>query len=203
MPPLISSFYLVVENFPVERAVLRVPDLFQKFSLARNCPTVCVTCAGAGTAKPSSQKMIRRRKLLEIAAESPASGARFVGKNWGKENTLPKNQNHAFNWLDFTRAIIFYKPDFAIEDEQELKERKSRELAETFAKNWFCKKFTVPEKMNLAKKPEPNLSKLFLKPWSQFWKPDFAKKNASQKNKLCQMKTFACQNFAWKAWSQF
>jgi len=25
------------------------------------------------------EKMIRRRKLLEIAAESPASGARFVG----------------------------------------------------------------------------------------------------------------------------
>ena len=147
--------------------------------------------------------MTRRRKLLEIAAESPASGARFVGKNWGKHDTPPKNQNPDFQWLDFTRATIFYKPDFAIEDEQELKERKSRELAETFAKNWFCKKFTVPEKMNLAKKPEPNLSKLFLKPWSQFWEPDFAKKNASQKNELCQMKIFACQNFVWKPWSRF
>jgi len=28
-------------------------------------------------------KRIRRRKRLGNAAESPASGARFVGKNWG------------------------------------------------------------------------------------------------------------------------
>ncbi len=32
-----------------------------------------------GTAKSSNWKMKSRRKLLEIAAESPASGARFVG----------------------------------------------------------------------------------------------------------------------------
>ena len=107
--------------------------------------------------------MIRRRKLLEIAVESPASGARFVGKNWGKHDTPPKNQNHAFNWLDFTRTTIFYKPDFAIETEHELEKRQSRELAETFAKNWLCPKTTLPEKINLAKKPEPNLPKLLLK----------------------------------------
>ena len=110
--------------------------------------------------------------MLGMCAESPASGARFVGKNWGKKQTPPKNQNPAFQWLDFTRTTIFYKPDFAIEDEQELKERKSRELAETFAKTWLCEKFTLPEKMNLAKKPEPNLSKLLLKtlkPISETW----------------------------------
>ena len=101
--------------------------------------------------------------MLEIAAESPASGARFVGKNWGKHDTPPKNQNPDFQWLDFTRAIIFYKPDFDIEDEQELKERKSRELAETFAKNWLYEKPTLPEKINLTKKPEPHLPKLLLK----------------------------------------
>ena len=34
-----------------------------------------------GTGKPRpTRKMLRRRKLLEIAAESPASGARFVGQ---------------------------------------------------------------------------------------------------------------------------
>ena len=107
--------------------------------------------------------MIRRRKLLEIVAESPASGARFVGKNWGTQDTLPKNQNHALNWLDFTRDIIFYKPDFAAEIEYEMKERQSRELAETFAKNWLYQKPTLPEKINLAKKPESNLPKVFLR----------------------------------------
>ena len=78
-------------------------------------------------------KMLRRRKRLENAAESPASGARFVGKNWGMQDAPPKKQNLAFRWLDFTRAIIFYKPDFAIETEHELEKRQSRELAETYA----------------------------------------------------------------------
>jgi len=39
------------------------------------------TCAGAGTSSRPTGKMKRRRKLLEIAAESPALGARFVGQN--------------------------------------------------------------------------------------------------------------------------
>jgi hypothetical protein len=34
---------------------------------------------GRGRRSRPTGKMIRRRKLLEIAAESPASGARFVG----------------------------------------------------------------------------------------------------------------------------
>ena len=34
-----------------------------------------------GTAKPSSQKKAKAWKLLEIAAESPVSGARFVGRS--------------------------------------------------------------------------------------------------------------------------
>jgi len=38
---------------------------------------------GGGRRSRPTGKMLRRRKLLEIAAESPASGARFVGKNWG------------------------------------------------------------------------------------------------------------------------
>ena len=34
---------------------------------------------GWGRLRRPARKMIRRRKLLEIAAESPASGARLVG----------------------------------------------------------------------------------------------------------------------------
>jgi len=44
----------------------------------------------------------------------------------------------------------------------------------------------LPEKMNLAKKPEPNLLKLLPKKRSRFWEPDFAKKNASQKKRTLQ-----------------
>jgi hypothetical protein len=45
--------------------------------------------------------------------------------------------------------------------------------------------------MNLAKKPEPNLSKLLLKKSSQFRKPDLVKKNTSQKKWILQNET-AC-----------
>jgi hypothetical protein len=107
---------------------------------------------------------------------------------------LPKNQNPALPWLDFTRTAIFYKPDFAIEIDHELKERQSQELAKTHAKTWLCKPWFMPEKINLAKKPEPNLPKLLLKLWSQFWRPDFAENNLCGKNELCQMKLLAYQN---------
>jgi hypothetical protein len=39
---------------------------------------------GDGEARPTG-KMKRRRKLLEICAESPASDARFVGQFYGKQ----------------------------------------------------------------------------------------------------------------------
>jgi len=42
-------------------------------------PTVCVTGAGAGVDSTWEQEKIEARKLLENAAESPASSARFVG----------------------------------------------------------------------------------------------------------------------------
>ena len=107
------------------------------------------------------------------------------------------------NWLDFTRATIFYKPDFAMGTETELKERQSRELAQTFAKNWLCQKVTLPEKMNLAKKPEPNLPKLLLKKSSQFRKPDLVKKNTSQKKWTLQNETVCLQKLWPKTVSQF
>ena len=68
----------------------------------------------------------------------------------------PKNQNHAHNWLDFTRATNFYKPDFVLETETDLPKCQSRELAETLAENWLYKKVTLPEKASLAKKPKLN-----------------------------------------------
>ena len=41
-------------------------------------PTVCVTGAGAGVDSAWEQKKLEARKLLENAAESPASSARCV-----------------------------------------------------------------------------------------------------------------------------
>jgi len=42
-------------------------------------PTVCVTGAGAGVDSVWEQKKLEARKMLENAADSPASSARFVG----------------------------------------------------------------------------------------------------------------------------
>jgi hypothetical protein len=50
--------------------------------------------------------MIRRRKLLEIAAESPASGARFVGQPAGLPELLPKKDNTA-NMTRFYNELCF------------------------------------------------------------------------------------------------
>jgi hypothetical protein len=45
-----------------------------------NDPTDCVTGAGAGVDNAWEQKKLEARKMLEKAAESPASSARFVGQ---------------------------------------------------------------------------------------------------------------------------
>ena len=96
---------------------------------------------------------------------------------------------HRLNWLDFTRATIFYKPDFANGINFELQERKSWELAETFAKNWFYEKTTLPEKNEPGKKartkldetfaenPEANFRNLTLQKITFAIKTDFAKWN--------------------------
>ncbi len=46
---------------------------------ARGVPTVCVTCVWAGVDNAWEQEKPEARKLLENAADSHTSGARFVG----------------------------------------------------------------------------------------------------------------------------
>jgi len=50
------------------------------WSFSAKRPTVCVTGAGAGVDSVREQKKLEARKMLENAAESPASSARFVGQ---------------------------------------------------------------------------------------------------------------------------
>ena len=90
--------------------------------------------------------------MFGIVAESPASGARFVGKNWGKHDTPPKNQNPDFQWLDFTRDIIFYKPNFVFENETDLPKRQSQELAKTYAEKLTLRKIYFARKNEPGKK---------------------------------------------------
>jgi hypothetical protein len=50
---------------------------------ARSQPTVCVTCVWAGVDSLWEQEKLEARKMLENAAESHTSGARFVGQPAG------------------------------------------------------------------------------------------------------------------------
>jgi hypothetical protein len=54
-------------------------------------PTVCVTCAGAGGGTPSDEKKAEAEKMPEKRADSPASSARWVGRqDW--RDALPFKQ---------------------------------------------------------------------------------------------------------------
>jgi hypothetical protein len=50
------------------------------FDFAFGCLTVCVTCVWAGVDSAWEQEKLEARKMLENAAESHTSGARFVGQ---------------------------------------------------------------------------------------------------------------------------
>ena len=49
-----------------------------KFCSKTHCRTVCVTCVWAGVDSVREQEKLEARKMLENAAESHTSGARFV-----------------------------------------------------------------------------------------------------------------------------
>ena len=48
--------------------------------------TACVTCVWAGVDSVWEQKKLEARKMLENAAESHTSGARFVGRRFDNRN---------------------------------------------------------------------------------------------------------------------
>jgi hypothetical protein len=59
---------------------LRIKDVFGfALALLLGYPTVCVTCVWAGVDNAWEQEKPEARKMLENAAESHTSGARFVG----------------------------------------------------------------------------------------------------------------------------
>jgi hypothetical protein len=61
--------------------------------LQETAQRIALPALGRGRRSRPTRKMIRRRKLLEIAAESPASGARFVGWRVVEQDSLLENKN--------------------------------------------------------------------------------------------------------------
>ena len=135
--------------------------------------------------------MLRRRKLPEIAAESPASGARFVRWLRVVQDSFAWKQNRAFCDLILHARLFFTSSTLFWELWLTYQNARAEDLLKPMLKNWLCEEFTLPEKRNLAEKPEPNLPMLLLKPWSQFWELDLTKENASQKKRTLQNET-AC-----------
>jgi hypothetical protein len=61
------------------------PELFNGVPFYLSQLTACVTGAGVGADSAWEQEKLEARKLLEKAAESPASSARFVGLHFLSE----------------------------------------------------------------------------------------------------------------------
>ena len=76
MPPLKNGFEFLSQS---QKRNLRIKYGFA-FALRRCQPTVCVTCVWAGVDTAWEQEKLEARKMLENAAESHTSGARFVGR---------------------------------------------------------------------------------------------------------------------------
>jgi len=53
------------------------------YALQGACQRFALPALGRAAGRRPIGKRLRRRKMLENGAESPASGARSVGKNWG------------------------------------------------------------------------------------------------------------------------
>ena len=72
----ISLLYRFFSFTPLGDIIEKV-RMFSLFGVSQ--PTVCVTCVWAGLDSVWEQKKLEARKMLENAAESHTSGARFVG----------------------------------------------------------------------------------------------------------------------------
>jgi hypothetical protein len=60
-----------------------IPNLFflrESLQTFSTISTACVTCVWAGVDSAWEQEKLEARKMLENAAESPASSARFVSR---------------------------------------------------------------------------------------------------------------------------
>jgi len=75
-PQIARRISVIVLLCGVEKALVMIVLFDSRFCYG--CPTVCVTGAGAGVDSVWEQEKLEARKMLENAAESPASSARFV-----------------------------------------------------------------------------------------------------------------------------
>jgi hypothetical protein len=73
-----ANFRKLVRRYLASKGILENLQSAKK-CYARGVPTVCVTCVWAGVDNAWEQEKLEARKMLENAAESHTSGARFVG----------------------------------------------------------------------------------------------------------------------------
>ena len=81
------SFSVNLRPSGLERNFLRV--IFYNFPENILIPTVCITCVCAGVDSVWEQEKLEARKTFENAAESPPSGAHFVGLKGLEDTAVP------------------------------------------------------------------------------------------------------------------
>jgi hypothetical protein len=127
------------------------------------CQRFALPALGRAAGRRPTGKMKRRRKLLGIAAESPASGARFVGKSRGEQDTPPKNRTQPFTDLIVHAPQFFTSLTLPLKPRQNWKNAKAEDLLKPLLKTDFAKTEPCQKKTRLTKKPKPNLPKPLLK----------------------------------------
>jgi hypothetical protein len=80
--------------------------LICNYLFATNGLTVCVTGAGAGVDSVWEQEKPEARKMLENAAESHTSGARFVRRTHGTQDSPPETKHHCILEITINLYLI-------------------------------------------------------------------------------------------------
>jgi hypothetical protein len=125
-----SSFHL---NFAVHKFIPE--SAAQRFALP---------ALGRGRRSRPARKMLRRRKMLEMCADSPASGARFVSVPDIWKTRRPKIRTQPFTDLIlhapqiFTSPTLFWKMRLTYQNAR-AKDLPKPLLKTDFAKNTICR----------------------------------------------------------------
>ncbi len=101
---------------------------------------------GRGRRSRPTRKRLRRRKLLENGAESPASGARLVSVPDIWKTRRPKNRTQPFSDLILHAPHFFTSPTLPTKPTLNYKNAKAENLLKPLLKTDFVKRLTMSEK---------------------------------------------------------
>ena len=159
---------------------------------------MCVTCVWAGVDSVREQKKLEARKMLENAAESHTSGARFVrhGRTWRLADC--KKTCRQLDYI-LQRTLTFTKTQKMLTyNTLTIQRPETNWLKRRFCKTWLCLKPTTPTK--LTKFYKLNLPETLLQKTRQFREPTKLTTNKTKAAKQSQSKLTLTETKAEKTW---